>query len=450
MMCIHPKRVHIFKSVDGRKGPVAYWMSRDQRILDNWALLYAQQLAIEKHTSLITVFCLADHFLGAPLRAYDFMLRGLELIEHELMKYKIPFYLLRGNPIDSLSIFIEKNNIGSVITDFDPLRVKLRWKSRVIKNVNCSFYEVDAHNVVPCRWISKKVEYGAYTLRPKIQRWLPDFLTPIPALIRHPFAPDKYSDPVDWRRQIESLKLNRQIQPVDWLNPGHRSARECLKCFIEKKLSDYNEIRNDPTRDGQSNLSPYLHFGQLSAQRVALEVESAEITPEKKASFLEELIVRRELSDNYCLYDPDYDSLSRLPNWARQTLDLHKHDIRGKTYSFEEFENGSTHEPLWNAAQKEMILRGKMHGYMRMYWAKKIFEWSHSAEEALQTAIALNDKYSLDGRDPNGYTGIAWSIGGVHDRPWAERPVFGKIRYMSYYGARRKFDVEAYIRRWMT
>jgi deoxyribodipyrimidine photo-lyase len=450
MMNIHPKRVHILKSVEGKKGPVIYWMSRDQRIFDNWALLYAQQLAIEQQTSLATVFCLADHFLGAPLRAYDFMLRGLESIEHELKKYRIPFYLLRGNPVKGLSMFIEKNNVGNVVTDFDPLRVKLRWKSGVVKNVNCSFYEVDAHNIVPCRWISQKVEYGAYTLRPKIHRWLSDFLTPIPELIRHPVIPDKYPDPVDWKLQIESIKLNRQVRPIDWLDPGYRPALECLKYFIEEKLSGYDEVRNDPTRDGQSNLSPYLHFGQLSAQRVALEVESAVMNPEMKAGFLEELIVRRELSDNYCLYNKAYDSLNRLPKWAQHTLNLHKHDWREVNYSFEEFENGCTHEPLWNAAQREMVSRGKMHGYMRMYWAKKIFEWSRSPEEALQTAIALNDKYSLDGRDPNGYAGIAWSIGGVHDRPWGERPIFGKIRYMSDRGARRKFDVEAYIRRWQT
>ncbi|MFW5721799.1 MAG: deoxyribodipyrimidine photolyase, partial [Desulfohalobiaceae bacterium] len=190
-----------------------------------------------------------------------------------------------------------------------------------------------------------------------------------------------------------------------------------------------------------------LHFGQIAAQRVAQEVLSFKTRTAYKEAFLEELIVRRELSDNFCFYNPAHDSVDGFPEWAGKTLDAHRKDPREHVYSLEEFEQARTHDPLWNAAQMEMVTRGKMHGYMRMYWAKKILEWTASPEEAMDVAITLNDRWELDGRDSNGYTGIAWSIGGVHDRAWPERPVFGKIRFMNDRGCRRKFDVDAYIRR---
>jgi len=194
-----------------------------------------------------------------------------------------------------------------------------------------------------------------------------------------------------------------------------------------------------------------LHFGQLAPLRVALTVQKAQISDEDKNCFLEELIVRRELADNFCLYETNYDNLSGFPDWAQRTLSDHRHDRRPYCYSTEQFANGSTHSKLWNSCQQELKHRGKLHGYLRMYWAKKILEWSEEPEEALAIAIELNDRYALDGRDPNGYTGIAWSIGGVHDRAWKERPVFGKIRYMNENGCRRKFDVERFVTNvWMT
>ena len=212
-------------------------------------------------------------------------------------------------------------------------------------------------------------------------------------------------------------------------------------------MDGYSTLRNDPNESGQSNLSPYLHFGQLSAQRVAIEVMKSPASDEDKSAFLEELIVRRELSDNFCFYNPHYDATEGFPNWAKETHRIHSDDKREHTYALKEFEQGKTHDPLWNAAQMELVITGKMHGYMRMYWAKKILEWTSNPEEAMRFSIYLNDKYSLDGRDPNGYAGIAWSIGGVHDRAWGERSVFGKIRYMNYNGCKRKFDVAKYIGR---
>jgi deoxyribodipyrimidine photo-lyase len=216
-----------------------------------------------------------------------------------------------------------------------------------------------------------------------------------------------------------------------------------LRRFIKNRLSRYPDERNDPTKEVVSDLSPYLHFGQLSAQQVALEVRKSGM--KGREDFLEELIIRRELSDNFCFYNPHYDRFDGFPDWAKKTLDEHRKDPRDYIYTLEQFESGQTHDELWNAAQMEMVKRGKMHGYMRMYWAKKILEWTKSPEEAQEIAIFLNDKYELDGREPNGYVGIAWSIGGVHDRAWGQRPVFGKIRYMSYNGCRSKFNVAKYI-----
>jgi deoxyribodipyrimidine photo-lyase len=220
-----------------------------------------------------------------------------------------------------------------------------------------------------------------------------------------------------------------------------------LKGFMREGLRSYDEARNDPTVDGQSNLSPYLHFGHISAQRVALAIRESDVGGKSRDAFLEELIVRRELSDNFCFYNRDYDRFEGFPSWAQTTLKQHLRDKRDYRYTLEQFESAGTHDELWNAAQMEMAKTGKMHGYMRMYWAKKILEWTESPEDALKIAMFLNDKYELDGRDPNGYVGCAWSIGGVHDRAWFERPVFGKIRYMSYNGCKSKFNVDAYVQK---
>ena len=236
---------------------------------------------------------------------------------------------------------------------------------------------------------------------------------------------------------------------ADWLVPGEDAAAGVFSDFLSGRLSSYNEKRNDPNANSVSDMSPYLHFGQISAQRMALEILKSYPGSPDTGAFLEELIVRRELSDNFCHFNTAYDSFEGFPQWARTTLNNHRRDEREYIYSKEQFELARTRDRLWNAAQSEMVKRGKMHGYMRMYWAKKLLEWTASPEDALATAIYLNDKYELDGRDPNGYAGCAWSIGGVHDRAWAERPVFGKIRYMNENGCKRKFDTERYIKTWI-
>lgn len=442
---MNSKRVKILKDTNKIPGPVVYWMSRDQRVRDNWALLYARELAFEWKVTMAVVFCLVPRFLDAGKNHYQFMIGGLQETEKTLQKRNIPFFLLMGDPDHEIPRFINKYKIGALITDFNPLRIKQGWNDAVANKINIPFYEVDAHNVVPCRIASQKQEYGAYTLRPKIHRLLPEFLDEYPPVRKHPAAWDNRVETVDWNVCMQSVKATDTEQRFPWIEPGEKAARKMLREFLEKKLPQYDTRRNDPAKDAQSHLSPYLHFGQISAQRVALEVLKMPGMSSSGNAFLEELIIRRELSDNFCFYNPHYDSFQGFPAWAKETLNKHRSDKREYTYSLEEFEDAETHDELWNAAQTEMIKRGKMHGYLRMYWAKKILEWTPSPEEAMEIAICLNDRYELDGRDPNGYTGIAWSIGGVHDRPWKERNIFGKVRFMSYNGCKSKFDIQSYI-----
>ncbi len=425
-------------------GPVLYWMSRDQRTRDNWALLWAQQQALVHSRPLLVVFCLIPDYPGANQRHYAFMLRSLRQLQQRLLQYRIGFFLLEGNPVERLPEFVKQVDAQSLVCDFDPLRIKRQWQNRLAERITVPLQEVDAHNTIPAWVVSEKKEYAAYTIRPKINRLLDDYLTDIPALKKHPFTFTIDSWPVDWA-SLSGMVSDTSVDEVGWITPGEEAAEGRLNEFIEQRLGSYDEQRNNPCLYGQSGLSPYLHFGQLSAQRAAWLARSSDCAAEQKAAFIEELIVRRELADNFCYYEKDYDRFDGFPPWAQKSLNEHRTDQRQYNYALAELEAGATHEPLWNACQRDLVQTGKLHGYLRMYWAKKILEWTAEPEQALDYAILLNDRYSLDGRDPNGYTGIAWSIGGVHDRAWSERAIFGKIRYMNENGCRRKFDVDRYI-----
>lgn len=440
-MEIHNDRIRKRNQLPIKKGAVVYWMSRDQRVNDNWALLYAQKLALESQSPLVVLFCLSPHFLGATARQYGFMLKGLQEVEKKLVELGIGFALEFGEPALQVLRFCERIKAGAIVTDFSPLRMRQQWQTDVLAQSDIALFEVDAHNIVPCWKASPKQEFAAYTFRPKITKLLETFLVPFPKVKSHPFSLNL--GPADFSIQSR-LKVDESVKEVTWIAPGEKAAAQAFREFENKRLSVYNKDRNNPNIHAQSDLSPYLHFGHTSAQRIAWEV-SQKHPPEKAEAFLEELVVRRELSDNFCFYNPHYDSIEGFPDWAKRTQQEHASDKRVYLYSDEDFEKANTHDDLWNAAQREMVVKGKMHGYMRMYWAKKILEWTPSPKEALRVAIWLNDKYELDGRDPNGYCGIAWCIGGVHDRAWFDRPIFGKIRYMSYNGCKSKFSVEEYI-----
>ena len=445
---VQPERIFNLKTVNTDNGNVVYWMSRDQRASDNWALLHALELSLMMKTELAVVFCLSDNFPGANIRHYDFMLEGLNELSSNLQLKNIPFYLLQGDPIPNLRRFIVENKVSHLVCDFDPIRIKQQWKEELSKEAEVNIDEVDTHNIVPARLVSNKAEFGAYTIRPKINRLLNEYLIEFPDLPVQEKTVTFKLQQTDWVGIYDQLEVDRAVLPVEWIHPGESAARDMMEYFLGNKISNYANGRNDPNEDFLSNLSPYLHFGQIASQRIALETQKNNSQDQNTQAFLEELIIRKELSDNHCFYSLAYDSLESIPDWAKKTLAEHKKDEREHTYQLEEFENSLTHEDLWNAAQKEMVETGKMHGYMRMYWAKKILEWSASPEEAMEIAVYLNDKYGLDGRDPNGYAGCAWAIGGLHDRAWSERPVYGKIRYMNRNGAKRKFNIAKYIAKW--
>jgi deoxyribodipyrimidine photo-lyase len=442
---MNQKRIRILKRNEDIYGPVVLWMSRDQRINDNWALIFAQELAIKQKTSLAVVFCLVPQFLNATIRQYGFMIKGLQEVEKNLRKKNIPFFLLTGSPETEIPKFVKKNKIGTVVADFNPLHINKTWKKSVMNKIDINFIEVDAHNIVPCWIASPKQEYSAYTFRPKLYHLLMEFLEDFPPLKKHPYRWKGKISRIDWGKSLNTLDVDFAIQEIAWIKPGEKAAYKTMQKFLKDKLLLYDKQRNNPLIGGQSNLSPYLHFGQISPQRVVLEVLKTSVDKKSMDTFLEEIFVRRELSDNFCFYNANYDNVEGFPDWAKRTLNEHRNDKRKYLYTLQQFENALTHDELWNAAQMEMVKRGKMHGYMRMYWAKKILEWTEAPEQAMEIAIYLNDRYELDGRDPNGYTGIAWSLGGVHDRAWNERPVFGKIRYMSYNGCKAKFDIKKYI-----
>jgi len=447
----NPACIFKYNNIIPSQGPVIYWMQRDQRVDDNRALTYACEKAIEFSSPLLVVFCLQPGFLGASRHHFRFMLEGLLEVSASLKRLNIGFMVIKGDPGVVIPMLAEAQGSGLLITDFNPLRHVSSWKARVAKEISIAFHEVDAHNIIPARHISQKAEFGAHTLRKKAEKLLASFLDVSPPVKRHPHSP--ISDlhlPDGMETVILEDEIARLRKEPDIFNivPGEKAAASALERFLSEGLENYNPSRNDPNAGGQSGLSPYLHFGQISALRIASEALKLKAGGDSVRSFLDELIVRRELSDNFCLYNPLYDSFEGLQPWAKKTLNTHREDSRPYVYELSSFDGASTHDPLWNAAQRELQLSGKMHGYLRMYWAKKILEWTPSPEEAIAIAIHLNDRYSLDGRDPNGYAGISWSIGGTHDRAWRERPVFGMIRYMNYQGCLRKFDVDRYIGKW--
>ena len=423
---------------------VLYWMVRDKRVNDNWALIEAQKIALDNNVPLEVCFNINNGYSEANLRQYKFLFEGLREVQKTLDELQINFHLLYGQTHLKLAEFIEKNKVGYVVTDFSPLKVYKNRLKKVLGKTAIPFSQVDAHNIIPAWITSDKKEFAAYTIRPKIKKLLPDYLTDIPKIKKHPIKSDNVVEEIFWEKILKLMNLDEIVDSVDWIKPGEKNAKKHLS-KLKSHLIDYSHQRNDPNLNKLSNMSPYFHFGQISPQRVALEIRNSKLPLEDKDTFLEEMIVRRELADNFCFYEENYDFFDGYHNWAQKSLNEHRNDEREFIYSPGRFEQAETHDELWNAAQNEMRIMGKMHGFMRMYWAKKILEWSPSPEIAQQTAIELNDKYQIDGRDPNGYTGIAWSIGGIHDRAWFERPVYGKVRYMNFNGCKRKFNVKSYI-----
>lgn len=427
---------------------VVYWMQRAQRAWDNPALDVAIAVANELQCPVAVFFGLHPKYPNANLRHYAFLIEGLTETQREVEARGAAF-VFRPYPAHDLLRFCAETNPCLVIGDENPLREPERWRQSAAQKLTVPFWTVDADVIVPTRFFPKE-EYAARTLRPKLHRLLPGFLQSLGNLHAHYRWPERtrpQSEPIIPARLLTELPLDRVVAPVRQYQGGTAAGLRLLQRFLTERLPTYDTARNQPSLPGTSELSAYLHFGHLSPLTIALAVTEANAPAAAKTAFLEELIIRRELAINYVVRNPAYDSLTGSPAWGQRTLAEHARDARPYRYTEAQFEAAETHDPLWNAAQLEMVITGRMHGYLRMYWAKKILEWTTTPAEAFEIAVRLNDRYELDGRDPNGYTGIAWAIGGKHDRPWApKRPVFGLIRTMSAQGCARKFDVQAYIK----
>ncbi len=444
MHSIQPERIQPLQATaqNPRGRYVLYWMQQSQRVPFNHALEYAVQTANDHNRPLMVVFCLTENYPEANWRHYTFMLEGLQDVQKQLTDRGIAFQIIIGDPVRSVLKAAEK--AASLICDRGYLRHQRQWRLKVAHAAPCPVIQVESDVVVPVETASPKAEYAARTMRPKIQRMLPGYLVALrPEKLKQP-VPD-LAGPVDLETIGMHLKIDRSVRPVSsFITGGHASAIKQLKSFLARRLPAYDRHRNHPQLDGSSMMSPFLHFGHISPLEMALAVQKTAGPREAKEALLEELIVRRELAVNYAFYYPDYDRYSSLPQWARRSLSEHRMDPRDPVYTPDQLEAAATHDPYWNAAMLEMKHTGYMHTYMRMYWGKKILQWQPEPEEAFHLTLKLNNKYFIDGRDPNSYAGVGW-IYGLHDQAWKERSIFGKVRYMSRKGLERKFDMPGYI-----
>ncbi len=442
---LHEERIALLNDLQPADGDyVLYWMQASQRCEFNHALEYAVRRANKLGMGLLVFFGLTDDFPEANARHYRFMLEGLSETASRLEELGIRFVVQKCSPPDGVVDLSQEASL--VVTDADYLQLQRRWQSDVSSRIDVPVYQVESNVVVPVEVASQKEEYAAYTFRPRISKHLDKYLAPLEMSRVKKSAPSLETDSLpihDVTQVFDELNLDESVTP-GCLRGGAKEAERLLGTFLQEKIDRFPDLRNDPSKDYLSHLSPYLHFGQISPLQIALEAKSTE-SPGSDV-FIEELVIRRELSMNFVYYNTHYNELQGLPDWALTTLEEHRYDDREYVYTLKEFEEAETHDIYWNAAQSEMMKTGKMHGYMRMYWGKKILEWSETPEDAHSTALYLNNKYEIDGRDPNGYTGVAWCFG-KHDRAWQERPIFGKVRYMNARGLERKFDIEEYAER---
>ena len=429
---------------------VVYWMQRSQRALDNPALDVAIEVANALDLPLVAYFSAISNFPHANLRHYVFLNQGLADIEEDLQQRRIGF-IVRRPPNNALQTLLAEVNAAIVIGDENPCREPERWRKVLANRLRMPYWTVDADVVVPSGLFEKKM-YALHIFKPKLYAELPKFLQDQPLLKPHrewqpPHALESFPVREDVTRGW--TKFDRSVGPVDSFTGGTHAAVKRLHEFVEKELGAYDKTRNHPEVDGTSRLSPYLHFGHIGPITIALAVEKAfkegKVPQAAHDSYISELIGWRELAVNFVKFTENYDSFDCAEPWARKTLMEHARDRREHLYPTEQLERAETQDELWNAAQKQMVKFGWMHNYMRMYWAKKILEWSPDPAKAFDTCVTLNDRYFLDGRDPNGYAGIAWSIVGKFDRPWFDRPIFGTIRYMSGASTGKKFNSKKYI-----
>jgi deoxyribodipyrimidine photo-lyase len=446
-------RIRVRSSALPRKGGrcVVYWMQRAVRVVDNSALDVAIEVGNLLGLPVVVYFQVIPNYPNANLRHYHFLQQGLRDVEVDAAERGVGF-VLRRSPESSLEGFLEEVEAALLIGDENPCREPERWREVLAKRLKLAYWTVDADVVVPSRVFGRSFVL-LHHFRPHLQAELPKYLTALtPSLTLHRWKPWKKLQSYSLDQDITAglAKLDRTIGPVDSFTGGTHSALLRLKDFVNLELRNYEVTRNHPEVKGTSRLSPYLHFGNIGPLTIALTVKRSvaegKATAAAAEKYLDELIGWRELAVLFVRHEPNYDNWECAATWARRSLIEHSGDPRNHRYTLAQLERGDSDDELWNAAQREMVDTGWMHNFMRMYWAKKILEWAPDPARAFEWAVTLNDRYELDGRDPNGYAGIAWAIVGRHDRPWFNRPIFGLVRPMSGASMAKKFDANDYIR----
>lgn len=445
---IQSERIRTLNDNPRRAGDyVLYWMQSAVRSMDNHALEYASQQANDAGLPLLVCFGLWADYPEANARHFHFLLEGLQDVESNLKQRDIKFVVQKGEPFGVVEKLTQ--DAAMVVVDRNYLCHHKRWY-RQLEAVDCRVAQVETDVVVPVETVSNKREYAARTIRPKIHKHLDQFLVELTTTPAEKSSLNLNIDSIDLSdipAIIDELDVDDSVPPVSHLfKGGENAAKATLRRFLANRFHDYDDHRNQPQTDDVSYMSMYLHYGHISPLYIALQIKASQVGGENEVSYIEELIVRRELPMNFCFYEEDYDKYSALPAWPKKTLAEHRDDVRPIRYTRAEMESAETHDDFWNAAMCEMIHTGYMHNYMRMYWGKKILEWCNTPEYAHETLLYFNNKYFLDGRDANSFSNALW-IFGLHDRPWKEREIFGKVRYMSYDGLKRKAKMPAYIKK---
>lgn len=425
---------------------VLLWAQRAQRATGNLAANLAIELADDLGVPVIAVFALSPGFPRATLRAYHFMAEGIDTLPDAFAQRHIGWELRVGQPPHVVPAAAKDLAAALVVTDLNPLRIGRQWREAVGKALNVPLVQVDTDTVVPSS-LFPKAEYAPRTIRPKIMARLDEFLHPIDD--PRPKRPSKHHAGPRAMTEIAkpSFELNRDVGPSEQFAGGTDEARKRLKAFVARSATHYDDIRQRADLDQTSHLSPYLHYGQIAPTEVVLAVRDAVSGPVFDA-FVNEIIVQRELAINYALRVPHYDAYQGLPDWGRDALERHAKDERPVTYTVKQLAASETHDALWNAAMRQMVMEGFLPNRLRLYWAKQIVLWSRTPQAAWHAIVELNDTYFLDGRDANSYANIAWVVGGRHDRPFPqERPITGNIRPMTIAAMKRSFRPEDYIAR---
>ena len=436
-------------SINKKGNKIIYWMQRSIRVEYNHALEYAIQMSNDLKKDLLVIFSLDKTYPDANERSFYFLLESIRDVKKSLEDKGIKFIVLDSSPINRKLINLSKDTV-CVITDRAYLKGLINIRDELAKKIKIRLIQVESDVVVPIEITSNKEEYSARTIRGKIHKLCHYYINKefTNTNYERNFLKDETSDfdLEDINKIIESLDIDNSVKRSKFFQGGEAKAAEFLDLFISEKLNGYHEYKNFPELNYQSNLSPYLHFGNISSLFIIKKIINSGKSTKSIDEFFEELVVRRELAINFVYYNKGYDEFENMTySWAYDTMKKHKSDKREYLYSVKELEQAKTHDVYWNAAQKEMTITGKMHGYMRMYWAKKIIEWSLDYKEAYEVLKYLNNKYFLDGRDENSYTGIAWCFG-KHDRAWFQREIFGKLRYMNSNGLKLKFNIEEYVK----